>query len=81
VCKETKDKELIAAARSLAHQIALAGGPDLRDLPDDELVKQLIEVAGHVGKAAAAAGVTMYQAAQAMKAFALAGASPTQPNT
>lgn len=59
----------VMAARSLAREIKLAGGPDLNSLSDEELVELLTESAKAMARAAAQVGITAQQAADAMIAL------------
>lgn len=63
-------KETIRAARSLALNIALMGGPNLTHLSDHELVERMTLLCGAFSVAARDSGVS---ASSARDAFALLG--------
>ena len=73
---EKHTKENIKAARSLALNISLLGGPDLTGLGDHELVDRMFQMVGSLSLAAKKTGAT---ADNAKGAFALMGKA-TQDN-
>lgn len=64
---ERERLETIRAARSLAFNIWLLGGPDLRGLPDDELIELLIEGMKEMRSVVRESGLSADEAATAMQ--------------
>lgn len=79
------DDKKIKTARRIAENIVLLGGPDLRNLPNSELIQRLEIMGENLSKTFAHASVSANQAIAALQRFSDAAknieinhATPTQ---